>query len=950
MRRNKQKGGGSTLAGSRGNGPVVPDPLSLIRTFNSETNPSRPVRPSPLTASPINGMPLDILDRLRSFPLFQAAPEAFLTAIASHLRPQLHEKRDYILTEGDGAKAMYWLVRGAVAVTSRDGESTYAELRPGAFFGEIGILMEIPRTATIIAQMRSLLVVLTKEDLRKVLPKFPEVEQAIRDEALERLTILKKKKSEDSKGTATNGAAALPRPAGLTGGKRSREGTTGEVTMGDMGSISEEHGVISKKRKSPSPVGVDNGFTSSALGSGLVNVRQLLRELPLFSKLPSDILHFLGLSAQPMTFAPFADIFRQGSHGKEIYFIVRGEVEVVHEESPPVTNGTGPSNGRKRSIDQGGTRIKARLKQGQYFGEVASLSLAPRRTATVRSVGATECLMISGDVLNQLWKKCPADVREQVEQTARDRLDKEEDGDTMMKDAPVYNKEPFFDDLAIADRPVPKTPTKPPPIRVTFNHQKPESPHKPTRIEDMEIIEPFDPDPFLGIDFDNHRSKSRRGSLAPPPPDGASYGSTEASNNSSTIVPRPSSSATRIKHVRSLSGPNRKRVKTLERRPSQIGKGRLPDKLLVDVFRHLSLAEMMRLRLVCTHWCKILSSSPQVLPSLDLRKYNRKVNDAVLINSILPFVGGRPILVDISNCFHITDEGFNALASTCGPNVKTWKMKSVWDVTGAAVLDMASKARGLEEIDLGNCRKVSDPLLARVVGWVVPEAPFLPPQQNQASNGQVSPTKSRSHSNGAHTPQHPPPGTVIGCPRLKVLTLSYCKHISDRTMAHLAAHAASRLESVDLTRCTTITDQGFQQWSMYQFTNLKKLTLADCTYLTDNAVVYLTNAAKGLRELDLVSKILLQMKERVLIKPIELLLCSLRYSHRSSVPRLPIATSAEALLLWLRSFRLFLTLYRSTSSRPSRALCTWVCKSHWHGRGSCGGRLHSVRSVRCLTM
>jgi F-box/leucine-rich repeat protein 7 len=28
--------------------------------------------------------------------------------------------------------------------------------------------------------------------------------------------------------------------------------------------------------------------------------------------------------------------------------------------------------------------------------------------------------------------------------------------------------------------------------------------------------------------------------------------------------------------------------------------------------------------------------------------------------------------------------------------------------------------------------------------------------------------------------------------------------------------------------------------------------LADCTYLTDNAIVYLTNAAKGLRELDLV--------------------------------------------------------------------------------------------------
>ncbi len=85
------------------------------------------------------------------------------------------------------------------------------------------------------------------------------------------------------------------------------------------------------------------------------------------------------------------------------------------------------------------------------------------------------------------------------------------------------------------------------------------------------------------------------------------------------------------------------------------------------------------------------------------------------------------------------------------------------------------------------------------------------------------------------------------------MVLSYCKHVTDRSMAHLAVHAAGRLEEVDLTRCTTITDQGFQHWSIYQFSRLRKLCLADCTYLTDNAIVYLTNAAKGLRELDLVS-------------------------------------------------------------------------------------------------
>jgi F-box/leucine-rich repeat protein 7 len=181
-------------------------------------------------------------------------------------------------------------------------------------------------------------------------------------------------------------------------------------------------------------------------------------------------------------------------------------------------------------------------------------------------------------------------------------------------------------------------------------------------------------------------------------------------------------------------------------------------------------------------------------------------------------------------------------------------MKSVWDITGPAVLEMVQKAKCLEEVDLSNCRKVGDNLLARVIGWVVPEMPpAMIAQQQQQMNG-----RHRSFGQkGQPVPQPPPPGTVVGCPKLKRMTLSYCKHITDRSMAHIAVHAAHRIQQIDLTRCTTITDLGFQHWSMYQFPQLTKLCLADCTYLTDNAIVYLTNAAKHLRELDLVSTIII---------------------------------------------------------------------------------------------
>jgi F-box and leucine-rich repeat protein 7 len=271
----------------------------------------------------------------------------------------------------------------------------------------------------------------------------------------------------------------------------------------------------------------------------------------------------------------------------------------------------------------------------------------------------------------------------------------------------------------------------------------------------------------------------------------------------------------------------------------------LPDGILTAIFSYLDIYELMRLRRVSRHWSKLLTNSPDLCHYLDLSLYNRKVTSSALTSTICPFVGKRARTIDISNCFHITDEGFTALSNQCGTNTSSWKMKSVWDISANAVLEMANNAKQLEEIDLSNCRKVSDNLLARIVGWVVTE-PNSPITQRSNTKALANTTQAQAQA------QALPVGTLVGCPKLKRLVLSYCKHVTDRSMAHLAVHAHARLQSIDLTRCTTITDGGFQHWSIYKFVNLERLILADCTYLTDNAIVYLTNAAKGLRELDLV--------------------------------------------------------------------------------------------------
>ena len=784
-----------------------PDALSPFRAYDIASNPTRPLRSSPLTASTIQGLPLEIIDRLRSFPLFASAPEAFLGAIGKSLRPQLHQPHAYILTEGEDARSMYWLVRGSVRVTSRDGESTYAELKPGAFFGEIGILMDIPRTATITASTRSLVVRLAKEDLQKELPKYPSVERAIREEAVERLAILEQKKKQG----ITSGATLR---------KRSRDYMAADVEMGDATThpiFGQDH-LASKKRKSPSPTIVE--AASTAFGNPSLPIRHLLQTFPLFSNLPPDILHFLGVYAQPCTFPPFTDIIQQGSQGRDVYFVVQGEVEVLTDANGPdaVMSGVDPVDMPKPL-----QRVRARFGQGQYFGEVASLFLAPKRTATVRTIDLVECLRITGEVLDELWRKASPDVRQHMESEARRRLDSvtSDRSTTPFKDTTPRRVAPAVTFTDVGFQRAPKDPK-------------------------AAAHEPMDPDPFFGSELEVPRQKSRRSSLAPPEPDQmllsqADYEPMKPSPlGTNSTSPSSSSRKARSNLSSAPVSPHMQPVQTTSHQPCswpRIDKCALPDHILLLILHHFDILQLMHMRLVSRHWHQLCTTNDTLLHHLDLAKYNRYINDQVLISAIAPFAGNRPRFVDLDSCFHVTDEGFSALATACAHNVRVWKMKSVWDVTGNAILELVSQAPYLEEIDLSNCRKVGDNLLARIIGQASPQQSGHKGVGLGIANSNNKPTATLS-------------GT--GSPNLKRLTLSYCKHVQDRSMTHIAQYAAERLEVIDLTRCTSITDNGFKQWGMHTFPNLHKLILADCTYLSDQSVVAIVNSARNLRELDLV--------------------------------------------------------------------------------------------------
>ncbi|NJK89198.1 MAG: cyclic nucleotide-binding domain-containing protein [Myxococcales bacterium] len=83
-----------------------------------------------------------------------------------------------ILREGDEPSAMFVLLRGELRVTASRLDGTEVELRtlkPGAVFGEIGVLTGEPRTATVTALTDVWLMELSVDAVREITSDYPDI-------------------------------------------------------------------------------------------------------------------------------------------------------------------------------------------------------------------------------------------------------------------------------------------------------------------------------------------------------------------------------------------------------------------------------------------------------------------------------------------------------------------------------------------------------------------------------------------------------------------------------------------------------------------------------------------------------------------------------------------------------------------------------------------------------
>jgi len=120
----------------------------------------------------------DIFAGLKEIPFLSELPDTTLSELASHAKINSFPKNAFIITEGDETSSMYILLAGKVRVFSSDSqgkEVTLLTQTPISYFGELALLSNEPRSASVITVEKTSCAIIAQTDFKLWLSNHPDV-------------------------------------------------------------------------------------------------------------------------------------------------------------------------------------------------------------------------------------------------------------------------------------------------------------------------------------------------------------------------------------------------------------------------------------------------------------------------------------------------------------------------------------------------------------------------------------------------------------------------------------------------------------------------------------------------------------------------------------------------------------------------------------------------------
>jgi CRP-like cAMP-binding protein len=130
------------------------------------------------------------VELLRRVPLFAGIEPAKLKLLAYTSDVVTYHSGQVLFRKGDVGDAAYVIIKGdaEVTITTDSGDVPIAQLKDGDFLGEIAILCDTPRTATVMAKSDLKTLRIRKEPFFELLRQFPEMAIEMTRLMAERLT------------------------------------------------------------------------------------------------------------------------------------------------------------------------------------------------------------------------------------------------------------------------------------------------------------------------------------------------------------------------------------------------------------------------------------------------------------------------------------------------------------------------------------------------------------------------------------------------------------------------------------------------------------------------------------------------------------------------------------------------------------------------------------------
>jgi len=141
-------------------------------------------------------MQQDVYLGLIKIPFLAKLPEDALFALASKAKSVKYAKHSIIISEGDDTSSLYIILSGKVRIYGSDEKSkevTLSTQDPGSYFGELALLSDEPRSASVQALEQTICGVICKADFIHWLRQHPDVAISLLSVLSEKIRFLTEK-------------------------------------------------------------------------------------------------------------------------------------------------------------------------------------------------------------------------------------------------------------------------------------------------------------------------------------------------------------------------------------------------------------------------------------------------------------------------------------------------------------------------------------------------------------------------------------------------------------------------------------------------------------------------------------------------------------------------------------------------------------------------------------